>query len=303
MTSFTILCLSFTEKKENHRANLSFPCLLINKKYSIYQMSMKAFTIQPYKGRLMERGKESPMDLSVAPFNWNNKENSDTNKRPLNSVPVFNIGSMPTNRKHAKLGRKQFNRSLSLEESDEDENILGPNQKRKEKSKNKSCWWNQVYFPYMIMGYLQLFFNLFIVAIVIYLVIQFIRTVQRDVDIKVEEYLVEIMSEITQCSKQYIENRCTPDQRVPAMEKACVQWENCMNRDPAVVGRAKVSAETFAEIINSFIEPISMKTMVFFTIIVFGFLFLSNYAFGYARSKVANPFKNNNKPVYHHRPV
>lgn len=63
-----------------------------------------------------------------------------------------------------------------------------------------------------------------------------------------------------------------------------------MNRDPAVVGRAKVSAETFAEIINSFVEPISYKTMAFFAIMVFGFLFLSNYAFGYARSKVANPF-------------
>jgi len=35
-----------------------------------------------------------------------------------------------------------------------------------------------------------------------------------------------------------------------------------MNRDPTVVGRARVSAETFAEIINSFIEPISYKTMV-----------------------------------------
>jgi Di-sulfide bridge nucleocytoplasmic transport domain len=35
-----------------------------------------------------------------------------------------------------------------------------------------------------------------------------------------------------------------------------------MNRDPTVVGRARVSAETFAEIVNSFIEPISYKTMV-----------------------------------------
>lgn len=49
------------------------------------------------------------------------------------------------------------------------------------------------------------------------------------------------------------------------MEKACVAWEKCMNRDPTVVGRARVSAETFAEIINSFIEPISYKTMVCIT--------------------------------------
>ena len=65
------------------------------------------------------------------------------------------------------------------------------------------------------------------------------------------------------CSKEYLENRCAPTTRVPAMEKACIAWEKCMNRDPTVVGRARVSAETFAEIINSFIEPISYKTMVF----------------------------------------
>jgi Di-sulfide bridge nucleocytoplasmic transport domain len=64
------------------------------------------------------------------------------------------------------------------------------------------------------------------------------------------------------CSKEYLENRCAPGTRVPAMEKACLAWEKCMNRDPTVVGRARVSAETFAEIINSFIEPISYKTMV-----------------------------------------
>ena len=57
------------------------------------------------------------------------------------------------------------------------------------------------------------------------------------------------------CSKNYLENRCAPSSRVPAMEKPCLTWEKCMNKDPTVVGRARVSAETFAEIINSFIEP------------------------------------------------
>jgi len=35
-----------------------------------------------------------------------------------------------------------------------------------------------------------------------------------------------------------------------------------MNRDPAVVGRAKVSAELVAEVVNGFVEPISWKTLV-----------------------------------------
>jgi hypothetical protein len=103
------------------------------------------------------------------------------------------------------------------------------------------------------------------------------------------------------CSKEYLENRCAPNTRVPAMEKACLAWEKCMNRDPTVVGRARVSAETFAEIINSFIEPISYKTMVnlFYTYLmnkifcllaVFGSVFLSNFAFGLLRHREPQRF-------------
>ncbi|KAG4304836.1 hypothetical protein PORY_001889 [Pneumocystis oryctolagi] len=123
--------------------------------------------------------------------------------------------------------------------------------------------------PYIASGYMQL-------------------TIQRDVDQKVEEYSAEILQEMSLCSKEYSENRCSPDHRVPAMERACITWEKCMNRDPTVVGRAKVSAETFAEIINSFIDPISYKTMIFCILIVFGSVFVSNFAFGFFRAKSIN---------------
>ena len=109
---------------------------------------------------------------------------------------------------------------------------------------------------------MQVAFNVVLISGVIYFLLQFCLTVRRDVQIKVDEQLAGVMGEITLCSKQYVENRCSPDLRVPAMEKACLAWEACMRRDPSVIGRAKLSAETFAEIINGFIEPISYKTMV-----------------------------------------
>ena len=39
-------------------------------------------------------------------------------------------------------------------------------------------------------------------------------------------------------------------------------WERCAARDPTVVGRARVTAETFAEILNGFVDVVSWKTMV-----------------------------------------
>lgn len=38
-----------------------------------------------------------------------------------------------------------------------------------------------------------------------------------------------------------------------------------MNRDPTMVGRINVMAETFAGVINSFVEAMSWKTMVGFS--------------------------------------
>jgi hypothetical protein len=45
-------------------------------------------------------------------------------------------------------------------------------------------------------------------------------------------------------------------------EAPCKAWDACMNRDPTLVGRTNVMAETFAGVINSFVDPISWKTMV-----------------------------------------
>lgn len=46
------------------------------------------------------------------------------------------------------------------------------------------------------------------------------------------------------------------------METTCRQLEECMNQDPGSIGRAKVAAETFAQVVNSFVEEISWKTLV-----------------------------------------
>lgn len=116
--------------------------------------------------------------------------------------------------------------------------------------------------PLIASQYLQLMFNLSLIMLLLYAVFCFYLTIRHDVDKKVSEFSSTILAEMSLCQRRYVENRCAPDMRVPAMEATCGSWEKCMTRDPAQVGRARVSAETFAEIINSFIEPISYKTMV-----------------------------------------
>jgi len=116
--------------------------------------------------------------------------------------------------------------------------------------------------PYILLGYLQFCFNLSLILLFLYLAVQFILTVQRDVEQRISEYSMEIVQEITMCALQHKANLCSTNP-IPAMVQQCTKWETCMNRDPTVVGRAKVGAELIAEVVNGFVEPISWKTLIF----------------------------------------
>ncbi|KAH7401153.1 Di-sulfide bridge nucleocytoplasmic transport domain-containing protein [Phaeosphaeria sp. MPI-PUGE-AT-0046c] len=137
--------------------------------------------------------------------------------------------------------------------------------------------------PSVLSYYLQLSVNLVLAGVFVYIIYCAWSAVLADVDIEASKYVAKITVETAACAKQYTDNRCRPDERVPAMEKLCSDWERCMNRDAQKVARASVTAKTFAMIFNSFVEEFSYKSMIFTAIVIFGGFNLSNWAFGLLR--------------------
>ncbi|KAK9466031.1 Di-sulfide bridge nucleocytoplasmic transport domain-containing protein [Lipomyces arxii] len=129
--------------------------------------------------------------------------------------------------------------------------------------------------PYVFASYLQLVFNVFLVLVMFYLIFSFVLMIRHDIARKVEESVAEAEAIIAQCGKNYMLNRCG-DLRLPAFEAQCAEWKTCMNSDSNAVGRASIGAETIAGIVNSFIEPISYKTMMFVLCLIFGSLYVSS---------------------------
>ncbi|KAJ3179116.1 hypothetical protein HDU87_003072 [Geranomyces variabilis] len=137
----------------------------------------------------------------------------------------------------------------------------------------------------MISGYIQMLFSLFVIGSMLYVGVQFVLTVRHDLDMKADEYSLDIMQQVTECSKNYLENRCDPSTRTQYVAKACAGWELCMQRDPREIGRLQVGAETLAEILNKLVEPLSYKTMLFGTCLLVGAVVLSSSALSLVRSR------------------
>ncbi|KAK6465802.1 Di-sulfide bridge nucleocytoplasmic transport domain-containing protein [Scheffersomyces coipomensis] len=141
--------------------------------------------------------------------------------------------------------------------------------------------------PYVLSLYLQLLVNLLLISIVLYLIYIFITTIKEDINQKLSIYISDAIEEISLCSREYYSNKCSIEdgnKRVPALEPYCTEWSKCMNRDPQLIGKSKLTAETFADIINGFVKPLSWKSLFVITLLLFGSLIITNVAFGTYRS-------------------
>ncbi|EJF58786.1 Di-sulfide bridge nucleocytoplasmic transport domain-containing protein [Dichomitus squalens] len=143
--------------------------------------------------------------------------------------------------------------------------------------------------PFRLLGYVQFVFNAALALLGIYLLVLFVLTVSRDVEYRVAEYSMDIVQDIAQCNLAYKANLCEKG-TVPAMAAQCAAWETCMNRDPTKVGRAKVSMEVIGETVNSFVEPISWKTLAFvISSLAFFTLFINSLPSFFRPREIAAP--------------
>ncbi|KAI8643073.1 Di-sulfide bridge nucleocytoplasmic transport domain-containing protein [Parasitella parasitica] len=133
-----------------------------------------------------------------------------------------------------------------------------------------------------VIVYVQMIFNIIVSATFLYIFINVMLTVRQDFRLKAVERIQELYKEKMICSNNYNMNQCGHDDRIPAIEDMCNEWASCMNRE-VVVPQAQASAEAIAEIINSFVEPISYKTFFFSSFLMLGVVVFSNLGFGILR--------------------
>ena len=109
----------------------------------------------------------------------------------------------------------------------------------------------------------------------------------RDVVRRVREEVSALELSVARCRNDYELNHCEQVQLMsPYMKDKCALWQQCTDKDPhssAFVTR--LSAETLADVVNSFIEPISWKSLLVLLGGALAFTVMSNLAFWLARSR------------------
>lgn len=123
--------------------------------------------------------------------------------------------------------------------------------------------------PSIIAAYVQLLINILIASIVFYIVVHLFCMIRNDVQKKINQIIRIEVNKVKICEKNYIMNRCDPEVRVPALEEVCSEWFECINEGEIVTKNnfytlrsAKLWTQTIAEIINTFVEEIKIKSFL-----------------------------------------
>lgn len=209
------------------------------------------------------------------------KHSSDIVLRADNAGRIEKSVSRRRKQEIDRAHRRKRRHSVSDSDCDGDSRPASSPRKGSQQGKTtaKEPHWMRVFFtfiadhptvPQILSFYAQLAFNFFLLSLVAYLIWCFCSAVSSDVDKEAAKEIAEVIAQQARCVKDWQENRCDPETRVRQLESFCAEKERCMNQDPYKVGRARVSAHTFAGIFNSFVEPISFKAMAFTLILVFG---------------------------------
>lgn len=115
--------------------------------------------------------------------------------------------------------------------------------------------------PELIMAYLHLLFNLFVLLLAIVGISAFAYTLVRDIERKTYAVVEQLSSQSLACSRAYAANRCA-DVRTPLTEEACDTWLACMRADPAHIGRIKIAAMACADIMEGFAGELGWRGLL-----------------------------------------
>ncbi|KAH8689956.1 Di-sulfide bridge nucleocytoplasmic transport domain-containing protein [Talaromyces proteolyticus] len=167
--------------------------------------------------------------------------------------------------------------------------------------------------PTILSYWLQLLWNLIIFGLVTWVVVSFILSIKNDINHAADDKRNEIIAEIFDCRERYDKNRCGVNERPPALNDVCNNWERCMDQDPDRVARATVSVQTISAIVSSFVDAISLKAFSFFLLTVATLTVASNWSFVAFRNQCArkddpyayppSPSKPPPTPYHQHPPL
>ncbi|CAO3600176.1 unnamed protein product [Absidia cylindrospora] len=129
--------------------------------------------------------------------------------------------------------------------------------------------------PFILSSYTTLIFYSILTITVFFLLFLGLKAIQLEIRNRIAQHLFDLENSIAHCRQQYQQNHCYDLITSPILAKYCEDWLKCMQKNSHVISRSDIAARVFGELINSFFDALTLKTMFALCLLVFGSVLVS----------------------------
>lgn len=142
------------------------------------------------------------------------------------------------------------------------------------------------YEPELLNQYIKIIFNIIITSSILFISYKFVYLISSDVQWKLIELELDSMKEWRRCKLNYENNKCfqSIEKIPPKLRYKCQEWSYCIEQyapgNKRSFHSAKLWMQTLAEVVNTFIENITLRSLLFILTTVCSIVLVTNTIFG-----------------------
>ncbi|KAI3649993.1 hypothetical protein MP228_005625 [Amoeboaphelidium protococcarum] len=207
------------------------------------------------------------------------------------SNECFTSSQQIHNYEHSEQDKENYSKAVSNDAKDDKSSLVEQQQvskfmtngdHRQQRQSNHGA--NDGQFKYLVLdlmpGIIQKWvmagYNLFLYILFIVVVLYSLYSIYSDFNMKAQSMQRRHSESILKCTQHYEDNKCHPSTRVPALQTLCTEWLDCMNA-PHEYGSMRIWSLLVADVIETFIQSLSFKTLLIIGVFVIVNLVFRSY--------------------------
>ncbi|KAF1798130.1 Di-sulfide bridge nucleocytoplasmic transport domain-containing protein [Mucor lusitanicus] len=130
--------------------------------------------------------------------------------------------------------------------------------------------------PIIVGSYVRVILHSVGIGIILFVLYRILESFTDEIQARYHYEMDELAERARICHQNYVNHNCGPHLKGAVWQSFCDEWDRCRQFQAHTVGKTKIAAQVFGEVMNGFVEPLTLKAMLIICLLLFGFFIVTS---------------------------
>lgn len=130
--------------------------------------------------------------------------------------------------------------------------------------------------PIIVGSYVRVVLHSVGISVILYVMYRTLESFTNEIQARYNYAMGELAENARICHQNYVNHNCGPQLKGAVWQSFCEEWDRCRQFQPHATRKTKIATQVFGEVMNGFVEPLTLKAMLIICVLLFGFFIVSS---------------------------